>query len=88
MDSNKLEIQVEDAAGPDAQRLIQAFAQELAERYGDEGPVIFSPDELKGLGRAFLDQNFDDIRRVVDTNVTGTLYLIHKIGRDMRARNQ
>jgi uncharacterized protein len=40
----------------------------------------------RGLGRAFLDQDFDDIMRVVDTNVTGTLYLIHKVGRDMRAR--
>jgi short-subunit dehydrogenase len=30
--------------------------------------------------------NFDDIRHVIDTNVTGTIYLIHKAGRDMRAR--
>ena len=41
-----------------------------------------------GLGRAFLDQDFDEIRHVVDTNVTGTIYLIQKVGRDMRARNQ
>jgi short-subunit dehydrogenase len=40
----------------------------------------------RGLGRAFLDQDFSDVMRVIDTNVTGTLYLIHKIGRDMRAR--
>ncbi|MDF3064484.1 MAG: oxidoreductase [Polyangiaceae bacterium] len=40
----------------------------------------------RGLGRAFLDQDFNDILRVVDTNVTGTLYLVHKVGRDMRAR--
>lgn len=39
----------------------------------------------RGLGNAFLDQNFADIRRVIDTNVTGTLYLIHRVGRDMRA---
>jgi len=42
----------------------------------------------RGLGRAFLDQDFNDIRRVVDTNVTGTLYLVHTIGKDMRARGQ
>ncbi|WP_243371923.1 SDR family NAD(P)-dependent oxidoreductase [Microvirga solisilvae] len=41
----------------------------------------------RGLGHAFLDQNFDDVRHVIDTNVTGTLYLIHKIGKDMRSRN-
>jgi uncharacterized protein len=40
----------------------------------------------RGLGRAFLDQSFDDIRRVIDTNVTGTLYLIQLVGREMRAR--
>lgn len=40
----------------------------------------------RGLGRAFLDQDFADIRRVIDTNVTGTLDLIHRVGRDMRAQ--
>jgi uncharacterized protein len=42
----------------------------------------------RGLGKAFLDQDFNDIRGVIDTNVTGTVYLIHKIGRDMRARRR
>jgi short-subunit dehydrogenase len=42
----------------------------------------------RGLGKAFLDQDFPDIMRVVNTNITGTLYLLHKIGRDMRARGQ
>jgi short-subunit dehydrogenase len=40
----------------------------------------------RGLGRAFLDQDFDQIRRVIDTNVTGTLYLIQKVARDMQER--
>jgi short-subunit dehydrogenase len=38
-----------------------------------------------GLGHGFLDQDFDEARHVVDTNITGTIYLIHKVGRDMRA---
>jgi uncharacterized protein len=42
----------------------------------------------RGLGKAFLDQDFKDARYVLDTNVTGTIYLIHKIGRDMRARGE
>lgn len=42
----------------------------------------------RGLGRAFLDQDFADVRRVIDTNVTGTLYLIQKVGREMRSRGQ
>jgi short-subunit dehydrogenase len=40
----------------------------------------------RGLGKAFLDQDVDEWRRVADTNITGTLYLIHRIGRDMRDR--
>ncbi len=41
-----------------------------------------------GLGKGFLDQNFDDVRHVVDTNVTGTLYLLQKVAREMRAREK
>jgi short-subunit dehydrogenase len=41
-----------------------------------------------GLGHAFLDQDFEEARHVVDTNVTGTIYLLHKVGRDMRARGE
>jgi uncharacterized protein len=40
----------------------------------------------RGLGRSFMDQDWDDIRRVIDTNITGTVYLIHRIGREMRVR--
>src|SRR5919199_1455248 len=41
-----------------------------------------------GLGRGFLDQNFDAVRHVIDTNITGTLYLIQKVGGEMRARGR
>jgi short-subunit dehydrogenase len=41
----------------------------------------------RGLGHAFLDQGFRKVRAVIDTNVTGTVYLIHKIGNDMRRRD-
>ena len=40
----------------------------------------------RGLGGAFLDQNFTEVRHVVDTNITGTIYLVQKVGREMRAR--
>lgn len=42
----------------------------------------------RGLGKGFLDQDFGKIRRVVDTNITGTIYLVHKVGRDMRATRE
>jgi len=41
----------------------------------------------RGLGHAFLDQDFGKARRVVDTNIMGTIYLVHKVGNDMRRRN-
>lgn len=41
-----------------------------------------------GLGGSFLDQEFDDVKHVIDTNVTGTVYLIQKVGNDMRSRGQ
>jgi short-subunit dehydrogenase len=37
-----------------------------------------------GLGRGFLDQDFQEALHVVDTNVSGTIYLVHQIGRRMR----
>jgi short-subunit dehydrogenase len=39
-----------------------------------------------GLGHGFLDQNFDEVTHVIDTNITGTLYLIHRVGNQMRTR--
>lgn len=41
-----------------------------------------------GLGHAFLDQDFDQARHVVDTNIVGTIYLVHRIGNQMRDRGQ
>lgn len=40
----------------------------------------------RGLGKGFLDQEFDAARRVLDTNITGTIALIQRVGRDMRQR--
>ena len=41
-----------------------------------------------GLGRAFVDQDFGDIRHVIDTNVTGTVYLVQLVARTMRSRGE
>jgi short-subunit dehydrogenase len=38
----------------------------------------------RGLGHALLDQDPDAWQRVVDTNITGTLLLVQKVGKDMR----
>ena len=41
-----------------------------------------------GLGHAFLDQDWAEIKRVIDLNVTGNTALLHTIGGQMRARNE
>jgi short-subunit dehydrogenase len=38
-----------------------------------------------GLGRSFLDQDFEEVRHVIDTNITGTIYLIQRVARQMVA---
>lgn len=40
-----------------------------------------------GLGHAFLDQDTDDWRHVIDTNITGTLYLVQNVLREMIVRD-
>ncbi|MES2879269.1 MAG: SDR family NAD(P)-dependent oxidoreductase [Pseudomonadota bacterium] len=41
-----------------------------------------------GLGHSFLAQDFGAIQHVIDTNITGTLYLLHKVAPAMCARGQ
>ncbi len=38
----------------------------------------------RGLGRPFLEQDPADWRAVIDTNVTGTTYLLQKVGQQMK----
>ncbi len=40
----------------------------------------------RGLGKGFLDQDFAEARRVIDTNIVGTTYLVQQIGQQMRSR--
>lgn len=58
----------------------------LLERVGGRPVDALLANAGRGLGKGFLDQDFDDVMRVVNTNITGTIYLIQKVGRDMRQR--
>jgi short-subunit dehydrogenase len=60
-------------------------AQLYANLDGREVQVLIA-NAGHGLGKGFLDQSLEDIRHVIDTNVTGTLALVHQVGRDMRQR--
>jgi uncharacterized protein len=37
-----------------------------------------------GLGKGFLDQDFNEVQHVINTNITGTVDLIQRVARDMR----
>lgn len=41
-----------------------------------------------GLGKGFLDQDFEAVKHVVNTNITGTLDIIQRVGRQMRDRKE
>jgi len=66
----------------------EAGVQQLYDAIGGRPVAALLANAGRGLGRAFLDQDWREIRRVIDTNVTGTLDLIQRVGRDMRARGE
>ena len=62
----------------------QAGVEKLLAAIGDKPVGALLANAGRGLGEAFLDQDWEEVRRVIDTNITGTVYLIHKIGKRMR----
>ncbi|MFZ5779949.1 MAG: SDR family NAD(P)-dependent oxidoreductase [Pseudomonadota bacterium] len=50
---------------------------------GDRPVAALLANAGRGLGHAFVDQAFADIRHVIDTNVTGTVYMVHQVARRM-----
>ena len=42
----------------------------------------------RGLGDSFLDEDLQQALRVVDTNITGTIALVHDIGNRMKTHGQ
>lgn len=58
----------------------------LIEMTGGRPVDLLCANAGHGLGRAFLDQDVTEWRHVIDTNVTGTLYLLQKVLREMVAR--
>ncbi len=58
----------------------------LLEQIGDRDIDVLCANAGAGYGGAFVDQTFDQIRHTIDTNVTGTLYLLHRVLPAMIAR--
>jgi len=70
----------------DADLAIRGGVDKLLQALAGREPDVLIANAGHGLGKAFLDQSFEEITHVIDTNITGTLYLIHRIGQGMRAR--
>jgi short-subunit dehydrogenase len=62
--------------------------QQFLDLIGGAPVEILCANAGHGLGHGFLDQDWNDARHVIDTNVTGTLYLVHNLAQGMRTRGQ
>ena len=60
---------------------------QLLAKIGSRQVDVLCANAGHGLGRGFLDQSVADWRHVIDTNVVGTLYLLHNALKPMVARN-
>jgi short-subunit dehydrogenase len=58
----------------------------LREALAGRTPDVLCANAGHGLGKSFFDEDIDEALDVIDTNITGTVYLIHRVGREMRAR--
>ncbi|MBF5080047.1 SDR family NAD(P)-dependent oxidoreductase (plasmid) [Paracoccus marcusii] len=92
------EAEIEDAAHRLRQlgTTVEAVRADLGTEHGvsslwdaikDRRVDVLMANAGRGLGHGFLDQDFAAAKAVVDLNVTGTISLVHKIGRQMRDRN-
>jgi short-subunit dehydrogenase len=63
----------------------RAGVDQLVDAVGNRPVAALLANAGHGLGRAFLQQDFEEVRHVLDTNVTGTIYLVQQIGRRMEA---
>ncbi|HUQ09199.1 MAG TPA: SDR family NAD(P)-dependent oxidoreductase [Steroidobacteraceae bacterium] len=57
---------------------------ELYEKVRGRNVAALLANAGHGLGKGFLDQDFDDVKHVINTNITGTVDLIQRVARDMR----
>lgn len=60
----------------------------LVQLIGDRPVDVLMANAGHGLGHAFLDQQPEDWMHVINTNATGTLYLVQQLGRRMRERDR
>src|SRR5687767_12388120 len=60
----------------------------LIEAVGGRPVDLLFANAGHGLGRDFLTQDPAEWRHVIDTNITGTVYLVQKVAHEMVARRE
>ena len=84
--ANRLRLLGADVRAVQADLATRAGVAALHAAVGERPIDALLANAGHGLGKAFLDQDFDELRHVIDTNITGTIDLIQRVGRGMRAR--
>jgi short-subunit dehydrogenase len=60
----------------------------LITRIGERNVDLLFLNAGRGLGEGFIDQDWNKIRRVIHTNITGTMYLAHHLVDRMARRGR
>ncbi|GAB5349884.1 SDR family NAD(P)-dependent oxidoreductase [Alteriqipengyuania sp. 357] len=66
----------------------ESGVDELMNTVGDRPVDVLMANAGQGQGGAFLGHSWSDIKATIDTNITGTISLIHKIGGRMVLREE
>ncbi|MDB5945654.1 MAG: dehydrogenase/reductase oxidoreductase protein-like protein, partial [Ramlibacter sp.] len=89
MDDAVLDFQALGAQVLDAE-LVDLATREGVDRLVDQlqgRPVdVLMANAGHGLGHAFLEQDFVDVQHVINTNITGTIYLLQRVAKLMKAQ--
>lgn len=64
----------------------EAGLDKLLAAIGNRPVDVLAANAGRGLGDAFLEQDFQRAKDVIDLNITGTTRLLHDMGRSMAAR--
>ena len=60
----------------------------LWDRIGEREPDLFFANAGRALGRAFHEQDWDDVEALIDLNIFQTTNTLHRVGRRMARRGQ
>ena len=81
--ARELQLRGIECAALQADLATRTGVQALYEATGGRPVDALLANAGRGLGHGFLDQDFEKVEAVIGTNITGTIDLIQRIGRDL-----